>query len=289
MWLIPLGFFFVFGTISFLLRRYLAQKLPHDNRLVNLVFYVVFLLPAGIALGLFFPHKHLIPSPEAAILLLAASLVWPIYFMASFRAAKDMDAGVLSMITDASAIVTLLVAYVVMHERLGIPQIIGVLCLVASGTITIWPTIGEHGRTKTSGIWESLLVVSTMGIGVVIDKLAMQKAGLSLYFLYAWSLQAIWMALIAYRDWERLSRFMSRKNNYREAVLVYGAVGVLRSLVFTLALVLSVSPTIMTAGTNFLSITVIAAAYIFLRERQHLSYKIAGAIVGLVGLFFISN
>lgn len=57
MWQLLIIFYFVFGAASYLLRRILAQKLGHRNRLINSVFFLFFLLPAAIILSFFFPHN----------------------------------------------------------------------------------------------------------------------------------------------------------------------------------------------------------------------------------------
>jgi drug/metabolite transporter (DMT)-like permease len=286
-WFIPLIFFFVFGTASFLLRRYLAQRIPEDNTLTNLVFYVLFLLPAALLAGWLLPHGSLVPPPDVLFILVLASLVWPFYFLASFRAAKDIDAGVLSLLTDMSAVVTLVLAYIVLGERLALPQVIGVVCLIGSGAVAMWPDLRRSHTVKLLGIEMALVSLVLLGVGVVIDKIALQRAEIGTYLLYTWGLQAVWMAFISRKDIKRLPRFLSRHNPLRGKVLAYGAVGVLRSLAFSLALLFAVSPTTMNAGSNFLSITVIVAAFIFLGERSHIGYKLAGAVVGLLGLFLI--
>lgn len=288
MWLLPLIAFFIFGSISYLLRRYLAQHIHHESKLINLVFYVVFLLPAGIVGGLFLANGNLVPSISAVLALVAASLLWPLYYLASFRAAKDLDAGVLSMLADTSVIVTMVVSFFVFHERLSVLQIVGVFCLIFSGAVAAWPDIKWHMRLRGGGLAAAVVATVLLGLGVVIDKVAYSTAGLGQYLLYSWPLQALWMMIIARKDIKRIPKFLSKDNAYRSLVLLHGAVGTVRSLAFGLAILLSASVTAMNAASNFLSIAIIVAAYFVLKEREHLVYKFAGALLGLTGLYILA-
>ncbi|MBP9667224.1 DMT family transporter [Candidatus Saccharibacteria bacterium] len=286
-WLVPLSFFFVFGTASFLLRRYLAQRIPQDNALINLVFYVVFLLPVALVLGLSLPHTFF-PGWNAVWLLLAVSAVWPLYFMATFRASKDLDAGILSMITDMSAFVTLAISYMVIDERLGLAQLGGVVLLAISGLLAVWPDIRSKQHAKLGGILIALMAMVIIGFATFIEKIALNTVQLGTYFLYGWGLQAIWMIIFSYKDIRRVPAFLRRKK-YRNAIFGYGIFGILRSVSFALALLLVASPTVMNAGSNFLTVTVLIAAYVILHEKENLGYKIAGALCGLAGLTLLAQ
>jgi drug/metabolite transporter (DMT)-like permease len=52
---------------------------------------------------------------------------------------------------------------------------------------------------------------------------------------------------------------------------------------------MSGSASIISAATDFLSVTVVIAAYIFLKERQHMVYKLIAVVIGITGLFLITR
>lgn len=286
MWLIPLTVFFVAGTASNLLRRHLAQKEHLSPNLINLVFYVGFILPGGIVLGLLLPHTFT-PDLQTLGLLVFCSLIWPAYFVLAFKSNKHIDASVFSMIADLSPIVTAMIAYFLFTERLTSLQIVGVLALILSGVIAMYPDITSKVKVRIFGIQIALVCMLLLGVGVAVEKLVYDVAGIGTYFLFCWTLQVFWMVIIARKE---ISQLPALFNDKRERVLVlfHGLAGLLRSASFAFALLLSTSASLMNAASNFLTACILVGAYFILREKNNLRFKIAGSAVGLIGLLLVS-
>ena len=124
MWWFFLFGYFVFATGSYLLRRVFAQKFSHHTLLLNGSFYVFFLLPATLIIGFLAPHNFDI-GVDNLIYLLLGSLVWPVFTLASFRANKYVDAGIYTVIANASPIFTILIAVTFIGESLTTAQFLG--------------------------------------------------------------------------------------------------------------------------------------------------------------------
>lgn len=287
MWLLGIASFLVFGTIAMLCRRYLGQRIPDSNNHVNLVFYLFFLLPVALILWYALPHE-IVPSVRVIGLLLATSAIWPVYYLLAYRASKDIDAGVYSIMLDTSAVVTAIVAYIFLTERLQLDQVTGILLLVFSGAIAIWPDLHRRSHSNRRGVAIGFLSVVLLGVGIVIDKLALTEAELGTYFLYSWGLQAVFMTLIS---WKYLKSFPSFLQNtpHKRLVYLHGGSGALRSFSLSMAILLGSSPSVVNASSNLLTVSVLIAAYIVLNERKHLYYKIAGAAIGLTGLALVAQ
>lgn len=286
MWLIPLAVFFVAGAASNLLRRHLAQKEHLSPNLINLVFYVGFILPGGIIIGLSLPHTFT-PDLQTLGLLVFCSLIWPAYFLLAFKANKHIDASVFSMIADLSPIVTAMIAYFLFTERLTSLQIVGVLALILSGVIAMYPDITSKVKIRILGIQIALVCMLLLGVGVAVEKLVYDVAGIGTYFLFCWTLQVLWMVIIARKEIHNLSSLFVDKRE-RTYVLLHGLSGLLRSASFAIALLLSTSASLMNAASNFLTACILISAYFILGEKSNLQFKIAGSAVGLIGLFFVS-
>src|SRR3990167_8928576 len=108
MWQLLIVFYFIFGVVSYILRRVLAQKLGDHNRLINAIFFVFFLLPTTIILSFFFPH-NLNVGAFNLLLLFVGSLIWPIAALVAFRANKEVDVGIFSIINNLSPVFTLII------------------------------------------------------------------------------------------------------------------------------------------------------------------------------------
>ncbi len=285
MWLIPLTIFFVAGTASNLLRRHLAQKDHLSPNLINLVFYVGFILPGGLILGLLLPHTFT-PDLQTLGLLVFCSLIWPLYFLLAFKANKHIDASVFSMIADLSPIVTAMIAYFLFTERLTSLQLVGVLALILSGVIAMYPDITSKVKVRILGIQIALVCMLLLGVGFAVEKQVYDVAGIGTYFLFCWTLQVLWMVIIARKEIHLLPELFADKRE-RMLVLLHGFAGLLRSASFAFALLLSTSASLMNAASNFLTACILIAAYFILGEKSNLRFKIAGSAVGLVGLFLV--
>ncbi len=286
MWLIPLAVFFIAGTASNLLRRHLAQKEHLSPNLINLVFYVGFILPGAFILGLSLPHTFT-PDLQTLGLLVFCSLIWPVYFLLAFKSNKHIDASVFSMIADLSPIITAMIAYFMFTERLTSLQLIGVLALILSGVIAMYPDIISKVKVRVFGVQIALICMLLLGVGVAVEKLVYDVAGIGTYFLFCWTLQVVWMLIIARKEIHNLPSVFADKKE-RTLVLLHGVTGLLRSASFALALLLSTSASLMNAASNFLTACILVTAYFILGEKNNLRFKIAGSTVGLIGLFLVS-
>lgn len=286
MWLLGILGFLFFGTISYLCRRYLGQHMPASNHHVNLVFYLFFLLPASFLLWAFLPHD-VIPSTEVVLLLIVTGLIWPIYYLLTYRASKDIDASVFSIMLDTSTVITALVAFVFLTERLHSPQILGVILLMTSGAVAIWPDLHRRSRSNRKGLLAGTVCVVLLGIGIVLDKVALTEAELGTYFLYSWGLQSLFMVILSFKHIRSFPRFL-RSASHRGLVFLNGGSGLLRSLSLTFAILVASSPSVVNAASSLISTTVLIAAYFVLNERRHLRYKIGGASIGFLGLILVS-
>src|SRR3989344_7653026 len=99
MWQFLILLYFIFGTTYYLLRRVLAQKLPEHNRLINAIFFVGFLLPAGAVLAFFFPHNLPVGALNVVLLLLGG-LIYPIGYIVGFKANEKVDVGIFTIISN---------------------------------------------------------------------------------------------------------------------------------------------------------------------------------------------
>ena len=154
--------------------------------------------------------------------------------------------------------------------------------------MAIWPDLHRRSHTNRAGIAIGLLSVFLLGIGLVIDKLALSAAELGTYFIYSWGLQALFMTILSAKYLSSFPKFL-RTTPHKKQVFLHGGAGVLRSLSLTMAMLLGSSPSIVGAASNLLTVSVLIAAYFFLHERSHLQYKTAGVVIGLVGLFLVTT
>ena len=284
MWLVLLFLFFILGATNALMRRVLAQKFAEHNVLVNGMFYVFFLVPAGVGLLFFFsPPLHL--SGGDALWLIGGSLIWPLFNIAAFRANKEVDAGIYTIIANLSPLFTLAIAVPFMSETVSLPQYAGIGLLMFAGMIAVAPGI-KNNQLVISGVFFALLSTGLLGFGVAYERFMLNRLDLGTYILYGWGSQVLWMALLAAAEWKYLPAVVKKIGP--GTLLIWGSANALQSCCFILTLFWLGSASIMSGATNFISIVIVVAAFFILHERDHSVPKIIATLVGIAGLLLLA-
>ena len=284
MWLVFLFLFFILGATNALMRRVLAQKFAEHNMLLNAMFYVFFLVPAGLGLMLLFPPTLRISGADA-LWLIGGSLIWPIFNIAAFRANKTVDAGIYTIIANLSPLFTLAIAVPFMGEDVSLPQYAGIGLLMISGMIAVAPGI-KNNKLVISGVLFALVSTTLLGLGVAYERFMLSRLDLGTYILYGWGSQVLWMALLAAAEWKYLPAVVKKIGP--GTLLIWGSANALKSCCFILTLFLLGSASIMSGATNFISIVIVVAAFFILHERDHIIPKIIATFVGIAGLLLLA-
>lgn len=288
MWQIFTLLYFTFGTSSALFRRILAQKLGEKNRLVNSVFFLFFLLPSIIVLSFFFPHNLNIGLLNLS-LLLAGSIIWPLFYIASFHANRKVDVGIYTIISNLSPLFTLSVALPLFHEKLNLLQIFGIGFLILSGTVAAISQLNKNIHTNINGILRCLLSAAIFGIAIAYESFMLHRVDFGTYLCLGWGSQIIWSLILTGVEFKKLPGLFSEKPETKKILIAWGTSHVFESVTFVLALKLSGNASIFSSVNNFQSVVVIIAAWIFLKERKHIIYKILAAAIGITGLMLITK
>lgn len=286
MWQMLIALYFLFGTISYILRKRLADQLSEHNRLINTVFFVCFLLPAAILLSLLFPH-NLNVGITNLLFLLVGSLIWPLFYIASFRANKEVDVSIFTIISNVSPVFTLIVAYPFLRERITLLQLLGIVLLIFSGMLAAISQLKTHVKVSRKGLLTCLVSAIILGIAVAYERFMLTRVDIGAYLIYGWGAQIAWSVLLTAKELKNWPKLF-RKEQIRKIVLIWGAASALRSVSFILALKLS-SASLISASSDFLSVMIILAAYLYLNERRHMISKWTAAFVGIIGLLLTTS
>lgn len=286
MWQLFIVGYFIFGAASYLLRRVLAKKLSEHNRLINAIFFLFFLAPTAVILSLFFPHDLDIGITNLLIIF-GGSIIWPLLGIVSFRANKDVDVGIFAIISNLSPLFTLAIALTLLNERLSVLQFIGIGLLVVSGIVAASSHL-KHNRASMQGILFCLLSAVILGVAVAFESFMLHRIDFGAYLIYGWGSQVVWSVILAAKDFRKLPALLTHADT-KKILFAWSASSSLRSVAFISALKISGSAALISAITDFMSVVIVIAGYIFLHERGHMVQKVSGAIVGLVGLLLITG
>ncbi len=288
MWQFWLIFYFIFGATSYILRRVLAQQLGEHNRLINAIFFICFLLPATILLSILFPH-NLDVGPLNLLFLFGGSIIWPLFNIVAFRANKEVDVSIFTIISNASPVFTLVIALPLLHESLNLEQCLGVGLLIASGILAAFAQLKKHNRASTNGILFCILSAAVLGVAVAYERFMLNRIDFGAYLIYGWGSQIIWAALLAGKELKKFPKLLQKSAEIKKILFFWGTTSALKSVAFIMVLKISGSASLISAASNFLSVAVVVAAYFYLKERQHMLHKWIAVTIGIAGLLFIAK
>ena len=286
MWLFFILLFLVLATVSSLLRRVLATKFEGRSRLINLVFYLIFLFPVGIGLSFFFP-RNLNVGWLDLFLLFSGGLIWPLLGIVALQASKHVEAGVYTVISNLSPVFTLLVAIPFLGERLDILQSLGVGLLVFSGVFIASLQVRKGSLISSKGLILSFVAAAILGIATAYERFMLLRVGFGTYLVYGWGFQTLWAVLFAGKELKKLPLLFTKSCKVRKLLFSWGAVKVCTSVAFISSLKLG-NATMLSASSDFVSVLVVIGAYFLLKEKKHLVYKLLAAAVGVVGLILLA-
>ena len=216
------------------------------------------------------------------------SAIWPICNLLALHSNKKVDVGIFTIINNLSPVFTMLVAIPFLHESMTSIQFVGAGLLIASGILATIPQMRGSNKISTEGIVACLLTALALGLGVAYERFMLSRVDFGTYLIFGWGSQIVWAVVLARNEIKKLPELFKMGSRIKQILLVWGAATLLKSVSFILSLKTS-SASITSVATDFLSVVVVVSAYFFLKERNHIGYKILAIIIGVAGLIFLAK
>lgn len=282
-WLL-LGYL-VLGTASYLFRRQLAKTFATANRLVNAFFFVVVLYPIGLVIAAF-------TTPDLSIgwasfwLLLIGGAIFPSANLLIYRANKDLDAGLFTIISDLIPVTAIVFGWLLLQEGLTGQQLIGTAIILLSTLVVTLPQLKHHMRHNRIALMCAFIGVVVVGLGFVFERYMLTRMDFGAYIVFGWGLQLLWAVAFAWSERKQYKMLLNPK--IRGKLWGYSLTSAFRGLCIVGALYLSGNVSVVMASTSFLTVLVVVAAYFILKEKDHLWLKLGAAGLGMIGLLLIN-
>ena len=282
-WQLFIILYLIASTAFYLTRRKLATSLAKYNRLINGFALAGVLYPLGLIVA-FVLQPNLAIGWQNIVLLLAGSLLFPLVNVLSFRANKELDAGMFTIFSNITPVVTIAAAWLLLNETLTDLQLLGAVVIISSAFMV---TARSVGRTlPTRGILYALLAVSLLGLAIVFERWMLTRIDFGAYLVYGWGAQTVWAVIMAWPERKRLGQLFARSR--LRGVIVYAVANACKGLFFIAALKLSENASVIGAYIAFNAVLVVVAAYIILGERESMLRKLTAAALGTAGLIILS-
>lgn len=274
-------FYFIAASASPLQRRWLAtHKNIKNEGQIRLAFQVTFVTVILSFILPFFEPFHLVGNIFHLIgLSLICGLFGAGYFISSYTAQKHVEAGVSSLVGNIYTPITIVLATLLLNEKLTLIQILGTALLL----IGILVVSKKHriGRFKFDKYF-MLMVLSglMMGVLLVAERALMKITGFSAGVMLSWWSQCLFLGIATI--------ITHSKSVYsKKDIIITGGLRFLQSLSWVVLIFIVGNLSIVSAITTFKVVIMFIAGAIFLREREDLPIKIIGSIIALAGLLLM--
>ena len=285
-WQLLLTAYLILGTAAYLIRRKLAQTLTKHNRLVNGFFFIAVLYPLGLIVASF-SSPNLSIGWLNVVFLAAGSGIFPLINLLPFRANKDVDAGLYTILNNLTPIITIVAASLLLQERLNDQQLLGAAIIITSTFLATLPRLQKRSASSSTGMLFALASVSLLGLAIVYERWMLTRIDFGAYLVFGWGAQTLWMSVLAWPERKNIKILREKKNFL--PILSYGVTNAFKGLCFVAALKLSGNASVVGAFASFMAVMVVLSAYFILNEKEGLLFKIGAALIGTFGLIILNT
>jgi drug/metabolite transporter (DMT)-like permease len=284
-WQIFVLSYLALSTVAGLLQRQLGKDIPKYNKLVNAFFFLGIHYPLGLIVAALIGFDLDIGWTNLA-LLFVAGIAFPLTGIWAFRASKDVDAGLFGILQNLNPVITIILAALLLADRLNVQQLSGALLIILSALLAS-VIIYRHSSISTRfGILLAIVTVSMLGLETAYETWMLKRIGFGTYLVYGWGLQTFWMLVLAWPERKQLNKIINRQ--YGPSIFWLSLSRSLKGFAFLGALYFSGRASIVSAYTSLLPVMLVGAGYIFLQERSYLRLKVLAAIIAAAGLIVLS-
>jgi drug/metabolite transporter (DMT)-like permease len=202
-----------------------------------------------------------------------------------FNALKRIDAGNFAIIESTRVVWTIAVATAFLGEGLAAIQVIGALIILSASTLVLWSQRSKSSQAMTGFVLAGSFA-AVYGAATVVDRVLFQMVDVISYLGVALLVQGLVIGLIYRHRMRKVSQLFNRQN----AIPFAGDV-----LFFVPSIVLLLEAVKRTDNVSLLSallplsiILSVVLAAVFLRERNHMAHKAAGALLASIGVALLA-
>lgn len=257
----------------------LTMKKEGSNPIVSTIIFELLLAIVTGIVALFVGFT--LPPPHIWIELCVIGALYGYGGLFFFKAIKTIEASEMSILGSAGTLVTVILSYVFLNERLNGSQLGGVLLILASVVVINY---NRHTFRLSTGAWYALLGSACFGTAVIVDTFIL-KTYPAISYMPVGSLLISIILLVSFpRSFGKVIHNVRKIDMH---LIIYSVLYAFAALMFYLPLQFGTYVSQLSAiGRVSIILTVILSA-IFLKERSHIGKKIIGAILTTIGIFLI--
>ncbi len=269
------------SLISYALAILTQRVLMKNEKSDSYAYSIVFQLTTGAIIGIFgfFTAKMSFSNLQPVLLnLIITTVLWGLANIFIFSALKLIEASEFTIIFSSRILITIIASTLLLKEGLNLFQFLGVF-LILSAVILV--TYKSKKFSLKKGAIYALLGAVCFGLGNTNDRIALKHMELYSYVTLSFILPTLFTIIISPKSVLKIKQFL--KITTLSKMLFMCILYSVSSIAFFSALQTN-SNSSQTTSVSLLSVIfIVILSAIFLKERDHLTRKIIGAILSILG------
>lgn len=283
-WHISLLLFYIFSVSKALSQRHYLRNSELPSSVVASMNFFLGLLPLAIAVGLLLPHR-IEWSIWLAVLLVVDGLAIGLYNKLSFRALKRLPITHYQTLEQSFNVFVILGGWILLNETLSPTQILGAILIIGAAVLSAF---AARRKTQIQSIQPGtvklvIIAAIVLSIGLLAEKAALGHMQIGAYFIFGIGSQALFMAMLASRDFTRKVRVKITRTDIRNIAIISLLSAFSGFLyLYTLNTANNIS-LIISLGSFVLPLTALAS-YWLLHERGNQKILWGSIALGVIGI-----
>jgi drug/metabolite transporter (DMT)-like permease len=274
-------FYFVAASASPLQRRWLAKKKDIDGKgQIHFAFQVSIVIALlSLLLPLFSPFYIAGNIKDLVLLALISGIFGAGTLIISYKVQKHVEAGVSSLLNNINTPITIILATVLLGEKLLPIQIYGTVLLLVG--IVVVAKKHRIGRFKFDKYFMLLILGGILLALDIVAERALQKiTGFTAGVMIMMWAQCLFLGCAVLIS--KSKSLYSRKD-----ITITGGLRFLQILSWAILVFVVGNLSLVSAVTTFKVIIIFIAGALFLKERDDLPRKITGSLIAVIGLLLM--
>ena len=226
-------------------------------------------------------HLSFPTEPLAYVFMLVACAAYAAFERWRFTAAKLLEASVLSIISNLSAVIAFVLAVFLYSEPLTVEKIIGGGLIIFALFLVNW-TGKSKEKVSLKGIMVATFIFTALGVAWSLDKKGAQYFNADTYQIFVWIVPLVFI-YFPYVKRSELIREAKRTSWKVVLLAILNVVGYYLQLkAFELTEATLLIPVLQTS-----TLLTVALAIIIFGEKEHKYKKVIAAIIALFGSYLL--
>ncbi|MEK6861571.1 MAG: EamA family transporter, partial [Nanoarchaeota archaeon] len=147
---------------------------------------ILSIISAIIFLPLFILNFSIPKTVMEWIILISASILWPMVSVSAFRAYKGTEVSIKDPLTQSKILLVLILSMIFLKETVTVNRILGTLIIFLGICLLLWHPERKFSRLSDPGIRWTFLAAFLVSIVTVVDKYALNffKPGFYVFVVY---------------------------------------------------------------------------------------------------------